>query len=97
MYEPYGVCVCVKPKHVNTRLQSHTIQTCVPFIYLEFQAHGVVGRADLTLGKDESAHDERDVVYIYTSCKLLKIPRYADGQEIDQSVFMVRFVSMFHK
>ena len=58
------VCVCVKPKHVNTRLQSHTIQTCVPFIYLEFQAHGVVGRADLTLGKDESAQDERDVVYI---------------------------------
>lgn len=53
MYEPYGVCVCVKPKHVNTRLQSHTIQTCVPFIYLEFQAHGVVGRADLTLDKDE--------------------------------------------
>ena len=36
----------------------------VPFIYLEFQAHGVVGRADLTLDKDESAHDEPAVVYI---------------------------------
>ena len=52
----------------------------------------MVGRADLTLDKDESAHDEPAVVYIYTSCKLLKIQRYADVQEIDQSVLICRYV-----
>ena len=57
------VCVCVCETQACQHKVAVTHQTDIPFIYLEFQVHGVVGRTHLTLDKDESTH-EQTVVHI---------------------------------
>ena len=57
------VCVCVCETQACQHKVAVTHQADIPFIYLEFQVHGVVGRTHLTLDKDESTH-EQTVVHI---------------------------------